>query len=256
MPDTNVAIVTDSFPETDCFDDVIEADTTDTGPSVKIRNIAKTPYDRTVFLDTDVYTAEPFHELFDILDTHAIAAAHKPDYMERWQVDLGVPESYQEYNTGVIAFRSDSIDPIRDTWLNYNDEVSLSHDQAAFRAALYESDVRTATLPYRYNLRYTGISAVSSLAKLLHSRPVEYNYGSEAFDNYISSVVSKINRSDVPRVVISHGGELRVITDDRSQYLEHSRTSPIRSTAVKIRASIDHNGIFDTVRRGLKRILS
>ena len=46
----------------------------------KIRNISQTPFERTIFLDTDTCVIANIGELFDLLQRFDVAAAHAPGY--------------------------------------------------------------------------------------------------------------------------------------------------------------------------------
>src|SRR6056297_144001 len=74
----------------------------------KIGPLYKTPFSKTLFVDTDTYFLKPVYDLIPLLDRFDLAYCHAP-----WRVCPGennvlenVPRGFPEPNTGVIAFRS------------------------------------------------------------------------------------------------------------------------------------------------------
>jgi len=180
IPDIEIAIATNQADLTgDIFDHVIELEQ-DRQETVNGRTwlIDSTidpdlsPFDRTLYLDSDTYIAEDVSELFDLLDHFDLAVARMP---EQTPVD-GLPEPWHLYNCGVIAYRDS---PATRTFLNHWNDVyrelletqDQPEDQPAFAKALYESDsLRWYTLPRRYNVRFPRRGALAGNAKIIHSR--------------------------------------------------------------------------------------
>lgn len=144
----------------------------------KITGMMLSPYKRTLFLDSDTYVAKPFPELFQLLDRFDIAAKHdsrrSSAFLER------VPDSFPEYNSGVVLFReSKRIDAFFRLWLDtcriQSDESWPHHyretrnDQPSFRDALYVSDLRIATLGEEYNAQMS-LGLLGDYVKIIHGR--------------------------------------------------------------------------------------
>ena len=70
----------------------------------KIHSMAASPFERSIFLDTDTYVTNYICHLFDLLDKYDMAAAFAPGY--RGRKDPEVPTAFYELNTGVIVWRS------------------------------------------------------------------------------------------------------------------------------------------------------
>ena len=170
----------------------------------KVRYIYKSPYEYTLFLDTDTYICEDFDELFGLLEKFDVAIAHAPyrrspkNYVtcDEFVIDE-IPMSFPEMNTGVILFKKHArVEQFFDRWLiEYQQQLSQSsppaNDQPAFRAALYFSDLSHATLPPEYNCRFVFPVFVSGMVKILHGWHQDF-----------PALAAQINASLMPRVLI------------------------------------------------------
>ena len=168
MPDIPIAVVHDGETLDPVFDTGIKLNDPEYGFRDKIRGIRLSPFERTVYLDTDVYVDSEFNELFTLLDNFDLAASFNPN-RDLDTRDLDVPESFPEYNTGVLVYDTTAVADLFERWANrYQDEHA--HDQPSFRAVVYDSDVRMATLTREYNclIRYPG--KVVKPVKLFHGR--------------------------------------------------------------------------------------
>ena len=139
------------------FDNVCELKDVHYSCLDKMYPLSETPYEKTIYLDTDTHICESIEELFDVLDRFDIAAAHAPF---RVQYPLhNIPEAFPEMNTGLIAFRkSDKALQVMRKWPEYyleqkNSSRKPRHDQHSFRRALYESEAQISVLPPEYNFR-------------------------------------------------------------------------------------------------------
>jgi hypothetical protein len=144
----------------------------------KMQALLRSPFERTLFLDTDTLVADPIWELFDLLDRFELAMALSP----YWAVELGqprdsigrhgVPVSFPKVNSGVIAFRSTpSVRRLIEAWDQLHaDWGGQGQDQDPLRVALYESELRWAPLPPAYNYRLPFPSAIRGGVKIFHGR--------------------------------------------------------------------------------------
>ncbi len=135
--------------------------------------------ERTLFLDTDTRVCGEIPEVFEILDAVDLAAAHAPVRIGPGQpaaLAARAPAAFPELNTGVIAFRGTSaVRRLFERWSSLHRETRRSAppslgDQATFRVALYESDVRFAVLPPEYNCRFTFPTYLQGPVRILHGR--------------------------------------------------------------------------------------
>jgi hypothetical protein len=155
-PGLPVALFTDQAdpgPEFDIVENV-----PDPHARSKIDCLGRTPFERTLYLDTDTRIVGDLTGVFRLLERFDLAAAQRPRQPRRvargrqWRHD--VPPQFPEYNAGVLLYRRTPavLDFFRDwkaAWL----EHGRGGDQITFRELLWASDLRLATLPREYNTR-------------------------------------------------------------------------------------------------------
>ena len=146
----------------------------------KIRNIGRSPFEETLFIDTDTYITANLDDLFDLLQRFDIAAAHAPGYTKC--DDRGQSEAFHDFNTGVIAYRStpavgkflSSWDKLHTQWSANPPFYLKGVDQPAFRRALWDSQLTFYTLSPEYNYRTIFPGRLVGAAKILHGRNTNY----------------------------------------------------------------------------------
>jgi hypothetical protein len=190
------------------FDNVIPVNTEGDGFYDKARLMLDSPYDRTLFLDADIYVAKPVTELFAVLDRFDCAATHEEYLNTDWFNDYprpDVPISFPEFNTGVLAFkRSNNMQRVLQEWSRLYNEflkkqpgVSIN-DQPFFRVAAYHGDARIATLGREYNCKFRGQGYLNGPLKVLHGHvKFKMNF------RHIEKVLGIMNSSMRPRVYIA-----------------------------------------------------
>ena len=127
----------------------------------KVDYIAFTPYEQTVFLDTDTIVNHDLQEMFDLLNKYEFAICHDmarkrenvsaliPEYSE-------IPYSFSEVNPGVMVFsKTKSVVSFFENWkkLFYKHFNSWPYEQPTFRVALWQSDMQFYIMPIEYNVR-------------------------------------------------------------------------------------------------------
>ena len=178
MPDINITLMTDSGTHSEYIDRTIQIDDPRYDFGDQVFNLDATPYDRTLFLDSDTYLNEPVWDVFELLDEFDVAASQNQVNYSSNHLDgdlvTDIPESFPEYNSGVVACKkTDAVSAFFDEWQSaYQTVLSHGqiHNQAAFRAALYRSDIRLATLPQAYNCLYRRPGCVNDTVKIYHGR--------------------------------------------------------------------------------------
>jgi hypothetical protein len=171
MPDIPIAIATDVEPSFD-FDHIIDIPNPHHGFRDKISNMSRSPFDQTLYLDTDVYIHSDVSELFEVLNKFDLGLAY--NHNREAYDPPEVPNSFPEYNTGVIIYRNDKeFRRFTETWEENHVEILSkvkTHDQPSFRKTLFDSELRIATLTPEYNcmVRYPG--HVRNSVKIGHSR--------------------------------------------------------------------------------------
>jgi hypothetical protein len=177
MPEAQICLVTDEpFTADDPFSQIIVKTGVRRGPIDKLFAI-DAPYERIVFLDTDTLVLSDLSALFSILDRFELGVL--PETKRGWHYSLpGVPQTFAEFNTGVIAFRRDDrMIAFFADWLSEFDALRASgdyafaaSDQPAFRAALWKSDVRICPIPSEFHFLGNVPNYIMWDAKLIHGR--------------------------------------------------------------------------------------
>jgi hypothetical protein len=124
----------------------------------KVDYLSKTPFDQTLYLDTDTALNADIRDMFRILERFDIAVAHAhrrndPTRLGPWRINL--PQAFPQYNGGVILYRrTPNVFRFLEEWSRYFKEAGFQQDQMTLRELLWLSDLRMATLPPEYNVRY------------------------------------------------------------------------------------------------------
>jgi hypothetical protein len=141
----------------------------------KPRYLRESPFDRTLFLDTDTTTVRPIEDLFRLLDRFDIGAYMLPSYIY-----------YPKYgylicaNSGVILFqRCKAVSETFDRWLELFDqkvatEASASsypfHDDPHLMYAICEGQARVVPLPASMNFHILDPIITASPIHIVHGR--------------------------------------------------------------------------------------
>ena len=176
----------------------------------KIAPLCDSPFDRTLFLDTDTLVCAPINDLFDVLERFDLAVTHAPFRHDR---PFSTPTCFAELNTGVIAYRNtEAVRAMFRLWLAiYQKEVAdtgkMDSDQPAFRAALYQSpEVAPYVLPSEYNLRTVMPAAIGrGKVRIIHGRASDMD---AVADHINSSGKIRVFVPDIWHLVSSHFGVL------------------------------------------------
>jgi hypothetical protein len=208
MPNLPITVFSQFPVSSPNFDNVIPVNTEGDGFYDKARLMLDSPYDRTLFLDADIYVAEPVPELFALLDRFDCAATHEEYLNTDWFNDYSrpdVPISFPEFNTGVLAFkRSSDMQRVLQEWSRlYNEFLKINpntsiNDQPFFRVAAYHGDARIATLGREYNCKFRGQGYLNGPLKVLHGH-VKFKMNLP----HIERVLRIMNSSMRPRVYIA-----------------------------------------------------
>lgn len=194
MPGLPLAVASDILPEGDLFAHHIAVENPSGTFADKIGPLEQTPFDETVFLDTDTYLCAPVSELFDLLARCDIAMAHAP---MRHTAAVPVPASFPECNSGVIVYRrNERTKNLFAAWqVAYAKQLASTgqpDDQPALREALWQSEAQLAVLPPEYNFRFVlPAFAGRGPVKILHGR-----------HPHIGALAATVNASGSPRVFL------------------------------------------------------
>ncbi|MFO1088397.1 MAG: hypothetical protein U1E46_02310 [Hyphomicrobiales bacterium] len=123
----------------------------------KVDYLWRSPFARTLYLDSDTRVVADIGEMFDILEKFDLAVAHvRNRHFEKrllnWKID--VPRSFPQHNCGVLLYRTTPkvVDFLK-AWQIAYAEAGFSPDQITFRELLWASELRYYVLPPEYNMR-------------------------------------------------------------------------------------------------------
>jgi hypothetical protein len=126
----------------------------------KTYGMLHTPYDKTLFLDSDAKLVRDITHLFELLSHFDIALA--PDKNRTTGEYKTTPYAFFEWNTAVVLFRKNEITSrLFQKWREanleeYHQKVEHS-DQPSFKHLLFYSEARVYPLPNCYNFITNGL---------------------------------------------------------------------------------------------------
>lgn len=191
MPDLPLAIFSDVPAPSEIFDYCLEVAKDCSLKRQKMYALLNTPFEQTLFLDTDTYMIAPVYELFELIEDgyqFAAALSHwwaissqnceksdsiaKTEVQERYLRENGVPISFANINSGLMIFNN--VPETRNLFTKW-DELYVSwgdrgQDQYPLRVALYHSHLRWTPLPQAYNFRLPFPNGIRGQIKILHGR--------------------------------------------------------------------------------------
>ena len=208
MPDLPITVFSQFPIESPNFDKVIRVEGSQDGFYDKTLFIQQTPYERTLFVDADIYVVEPVPELFTILDQFDFAATHEEylntDWWNRYPRP-DIPLSFPEFNTGILAYkRSAQMESVLKDWSELyrlfleNHPGQKINDQPFFRAAVYGGQARAATLTREYNCKFRGQGYLNGRVKIFHGH-VDF----QLQQPFVQKAIDVLNASSKPRVYIA-----------------------------------------------------
>ena len=199
-------LITDTKPISSLWDEVIILDNPSFSIKDKLRMI-DCECDKCLFIDSDTLIADNLSDIFDLLERFEIVA--RQDWGGRSYKLPGVPESFPELNTGVLAFnRNENVLKFFDLWHKYFDlyesEMGREMDQRSFRMAAFITDIKLFVLPPEYNLMNISVGAAQLKVKIVHGRPF----------NELIKIEQNINSKPIEqRVFVPHIGTIYGINE-------------------------------------------
>jgi hypothetical protein len=212
MPEIDITLYGDSEPESEYFDNFVKIKQHQHPWLHRISCLKNTPYEKTLFLDSDTYVCEEIGELFEILDRFDIAAVHGPGrYNEKYDYQRATTEAFPDFNCGVILFNKNPeiIDVFSQWEKKYKEYVDTQlTDQPFFSDAVYNSNLSVCILPPEYNCRFMWPGYLNGSAKILHGRDRA---------NYQETATTLNHRQNKPRVHTG-GNHRRVYYKDDANF--------------------------------------
>jgi hypothetical protein len=207
LPDVPICLFTDQPIEVaHGFDEIVQLAAPHPQAHInKLIAMMQSPFEKTLFLDTDTYVCADISDLFAVLERFDIAMTQERAYRDIFPANTGVPDAFVAFNQGVIAFkRSDAVREALQEALRWTERLHARsgvypYDQAPSRIALFYSGVRIATLPLEYNCRFPNYGYVTGVVRILHGRLPKGAMRTEDFDR----VARTLNRETVARVFIA-----------------------------------------------------
>jgi hypothetical protein len=151
----------------------------------KIRSMLASPFERTIYLDSDTYVLDDLSDLYALLDRFDLAACHSPGY--RGLSDPDVPASFYELNTGLVAWRREpETTAFLEDWLatyeRWSREPPFPHagdpggyaDQPAFRHCMWTHRLRLCVVGHEYCLRTPQCAQVADRVRVIHGRHEDF----------------------------------------------------------------------------------
>lgn len=241
--DLHITVFTDvDNIETKVFDNIEKIDSGEHPFYDRINYFKKSPYQKTLHLDTDTYITGDITPIFEMLDRFDVVAAineNRDTVAEDTKfetVELNVPDAFPEYQCGVIGFSNnkDAIELLED-WQNryskYKDRNVL--DQPFFREAIYQNkNIQIGTLPSEYNLLVNFPGYIQQKARIIH-------FGGSSKPNP-EKVAKKINEKE---------GRQRVFYNGLKDELTVSPKLSFRYNAVR---SVYRNGLYKSFKKFLQ----
>jgi len=163
-----------------------------------IANMRRSPFERTIFLDTDTYVVGEIVHMLRVLDQYDIAAAHEVGH--RPFHDPEVPPIFHEFNTGVIAWRAGELTTMfLDSWHETRREWTRAEpfrhaatdDQRPFRHCAWKHGLRLYVLAAEYNWRTVWPDTVVERIRVIHGRYHDYE-----------GLAAQVNKDRGPRTFV------------------------------------------------------
>ncbi|MCW3032602.1 MAG: hypothetical protein QOK19_2349 [Solirubrobacteraceae bacterium] len=147
----------------------------------KIANMRRSPFERTLYLDSDTYVVDEIVHVLALLEHYDMAVAFAPAY--RGLEDPLVPKAFHEFNTGVLAWHAsermaDFMASWQETYASWLENEpfpgagkasrSRRADQPAFRRCAWEHGLRLFVLSPEYNFRLGYPATVVDRVRVIH----------------------------------------------------------------------------------------
>ncbi|MEP2023592.1 MAG: hypothetical protein ABJH98_02960 [Reichenbachiella sp.] len=141
----------------------------------KVAPLVNSPFEKTLFIDSDTYLNQNIDELWAILDDYDLAFTFDNgrinDPLEN------VPDWFCEYSTGIILYnKCEIVQTLFEKWeiefSKMRKASGMTVDQPSFRKSLWEVKPKFFTLPQEYNFSMyaNNISANGYPIKIFHGR--------------------------------------------------------------------------------------
>ena len=184
MPEVSVVVFTEIGNQDPIFDEIRVIEAPKFSIQDKVDHMSETPFEKTLFMDSDAYMVKPIYELFDLLDNYEFMGVHETSRGYYYSQEIPeIPVCFSEINSGILAFRM--TENVRKLFTDWPEEYlqtqmwmgkygqtkwALTNDQPSLKIVLFNSKIKPYILPTEYNaLRYTGTYLYGDV-KIIHGR--------------------------------------------------------------------------------------
>jgi hypothetical protein len=220
-----------------CFDEVVELSRSGPRPHRdKIVAMRRSPYERTLFLDTDTFVGAALDDCWELLEHFDLAVAGDRGYVDEFPPDTGVPPSFKEPNLGVVFYRRcRAMTEMLDEALAIYDDLAAPrpgrgvvsfYDQPAVRLALFRSALRFTSLCDEDNCRFANYGKLNGPVRVLHGRLLRAAHNAAN----LQRVLHRLNTTTVPRVFVA--GRVWALWPRRRRFTHEYRAAPMPSANV------------------------
>jgi hypothetical protein len=132
----------------------------------KVDFVSESPFDKTLYLDSDTIVARDLSDVFESLDRFDVALTHDFARKRKKYADVipeyaKIPYAFSEVNGGVFGFaKNERTDEFLRLWKSYFYKyfnVTNGWDQVSLRISLWESKVSLFHLPVEFNIRSQAV---------------------------------------------------------------------------------------------------
>lgn len=143
----------------------------------KVIVLQHSPFERTIFLDTDTFITDVISELFEVLDLVDFATTTEHTMHTTRSPHLDYRFIFPEFNTGVIVYKNTPVmQALIGDWFAYCVNNNIVKDMPGFREAvlMHIGTVRFSILPDIYNAHgFKTMLVLYRKVKIIHER-LEY----------------------------------------------------------------------------------
>lgn len=239
------------------------------GGKIKPIFFRESPYDETLYLDTDTYVVdnEAISELFTLLKEYDLAVAHDTHRGVEWQYrneEVPIensPPTFPWFNTGVVVYKkNEKVQNLFELWESmYDDQSQILpgiNDQSSFTEAVFNTDVNHTVFPEEYNHRTPFQQTLRGQVKILHGHhnnlPEIAKYINENTPHDVTSASSGSELFHSYHHITD--GEVAIPTELSRPFRTDLIDNKIRSVRSRLTRSINENGIWKTSLKAIQKI--
>jgi hypothetical protein len=258
--DVPIGLISDQDPKSDIFDVVLNLEDPEYSSVDKPKNLLKSPFEKTLYLDCDTILLGDISELFDLLDQYELLVTTDPNeagkILEPDSGDSEVPSPLPIFQTGVLGYRQTSnVDSLIKTWYKVAVKSSYSYEQTAFREAMYKHGVYWMSFSDLYNCLIGWPMQVTGEVKIIHGNINNIS------PRKIKDITKILNSKSGPRLLYDPPkSQLRAPTRPYLDILlkHSSRIINVLYTPSfhlsRMKSSYQKNGLLETLRKAIDEI--